>query len=75
MQTPKEFVEAISAAHAAIEAVPLVTVLAELEHAAVIAPSRVAIVFGTCLPLVVACSFSTLVIGSAIGVFIGRHFH
>jgi hypothetical protein len=74
VQTPKEFIEAVSAAHAGIGEPPIVTVLAELEHAAVIAPSRVAIVFGTCLPLVVACSLSTLVIGAAVGVAIGKQF-
>jgi hypothetical protein len=71
LQTPKEFLDAVSAAHAGIAETPKVTVLAELEHAAI--PSRVAIVFGNCLPLVIACSASALVIGTALGVYIGKH--
>ena len=75
MQTPKELLEAAGTA----VKMPIVTVLAELEHAAiapVLSPiAKVDLLFRDFLPQIIAIAFIALVFGGSLGVSIGKHIH
>lgn len=75
MQTPKEFLDSVDTA----AALPTVTVVAELEHAAlapVLSPiAKVDLLFRDFLPQIIAIAFIALVFGGSLGVSIGKHLH
>ena len=77
MQTPKEFLEAVNAAYRGISDPPIVTVIAELEHAAVLPAARPQIewLFKDFLPQIIAIAFIAFVLGGSLGVSIGKHVH
>lgn len=77
MQTPKEFLAAVSAAFSGIEKVPLAKDIAELEQAAKLAPVRakIELLFKDFLPQIIAIAFIALVVGGSLGVSIGKHIH
>jgi hypothetical protein len=78
VQTPKEL---LAAADTAVteEHLHIVTVLAELEHAAVapvLSPiAKIDLLFRDFLPQIIAIAFIALVFGGSLGVSIGKHLH
>jgi hypothetical protein len=75
MQTPKEFLHAVSLAFGGIERPPIVKDIAELEQAAKLAPIgvKIELLFKDFLPQILALTFIAFVLGSSLGVSIGRH--
>lgn len=75
MQTPKEFLAAVSAAFSGIDRPPMVKEVAELEHAAKLVPvgAKIELLFKDFLPQILALTFIAFVLGSSLGVSIGRH--
>lgn len=71
MQTPKEFLDAVGAAFSGIDAPPVVKDLAELERAAR-APAKIDLLLRHFLPQIIALCFIAFVLGSALGVSVGK---
>lgn len=73
MQTPKEFLAAVRQAFGGITEPPVVAEIAELEHAARAPAAKIALLFKNFLPQIIALTFIAFVLGSALGVSIGKH--
>lgn len=77
MQTPKEFLSAVSAAFSGIDTPPVVKDIAELERAAKLVPlsAKIELLFKDFLPQIIALTFIAFVLGGSLGVSIGKHVH
>jgi hypothetical protein len=75
MQTPKEFLAAVSAAFSGIDKPPVVEDLAELEHAAARVPAKIEVLFRNFVPQIIAIAVIAFVAGGSLGVSIGKHVH